>query len=114
MSPLLCGFRKDFSTQHALSHLLEEWKISLDSEGKVGATFLGLSKAFDCLRHDLLIGQLEAYGLSHGALAFRYNYLQWQTTNCKYQWFLQLLGKNNCGCPTGLCPWTDVLQYISK
>ena len=25
MSPLLCGFRKDFSAQHALSRLLEKW-----------------------------------------------------------------------------------------
>ena len=74
LSPLLCAFIKDFSTQHALSRLLEKWKISLDSGGKVGAIFLGLSKAFDCLRHDLLIAKLEAYGLSHCALTFIYNY----------------------------------------
>ena len=53
LSTFLCGFRKDFSTQHALSHLLEKWKISLDSGGKVGAIFLDLSKAFDGWRHDL-------------------------------------------------------------
>ena len=37
--------------------------------------FLDLSKALDCLRHDLFIVELEAYGLSHYALTFIYNYL---------------------------------------
>ena len=76
LSPFYCGFRKDFSTQHALSRLLEKWKISLDSGWKIGAIFLDLSKAFDCLRHDLLIAKLEAYALCHCALTFIYNYLQ--------------------------------------
>ena len=75
LSPFICGFRKDFSSQHALSRLLEKWKISLDSGGKVGAIFLDSSKAFDCLMHDLLIAKLEEYGLSHCALAFICNYL---------------------------------------
>ena len=75
LTPFLCSFRKDFSTQHALSRLLEKWKISLDNGGKVGAIFLDLSKAFDCLRYDPLIAKLEAYGLSHCALTFIYNCL---------------------------------------
>ena len=75
LSPLLCGFRKSFSSQHVLSRLLEKWKIYLDSGGEVGAIFLDLSKAFDCLRHDVLIAKLEAYALSLAALAFIYNYL---------------------------------------
>ena len=44
LSPLICGFRKDFSTQHALSRLLEKWKISLDSGGKLGDIFLDYQK----------------------------------------------------------------------
>ena len=35
LSPFLCGF----STQNALSCLLEKWKISLVSERKVGVIF---------------------------------------------------------------------------
>ena len=52
------------------TRLLEKWKISLDSGGKVGAICLDLSKAFDCLRLDLLLAKLDACGLSHGALTF--------------------------------------------
>ena len=35
-----------------------------------------LSKAFDCLNHDLLIAKLGAYGFSHDALKFIRSYLK--------------------------------------
>ena len=64
LSSLLCGFRKDCSAQHALLRLLEQFKVSLDEGGKAGAVLLDLSKTFDCIRHDLLIAKLDAYGFS--------------------------------------------------
>ena len=33
-----------------------------------------LSKAFDCLKHDLLIAKLNAYGFNYNALAFINSY----------------------------------------
>ena len=41
----------------------------------VGAVLTDLSKAFDCLNHQLLIAKLEAYGFGKEALNFIYNYL---------------------------------------
>ena len=36
---------------------------------------MDLSKAFDCLNHELLIAKLEAYGFSRSALKLVYDYL---------------------------------------
>ena len=75
LSKYLCGFRKGFSTQYALLHLLQSWQQALANSGKVGTILMDLSKAFDCLPHDLLIAKLEAYGLGYHALKFMLSYL---------------------------------------
>ena len=63
LSPKLCGFRKGHSTQHALLNLLKNWqKFFLNKSGVLGTVLMGLSKAYDCLSHDLLLTKLSAYG----------------------------------------------------
>ena len=54
LSPLLCGFREGYGTQHALLRLIETCKKTLDKGGFAGALLMDLSKAFDCLSHELL------------------------------------------------------------
>ena len=44
-------------------------------KGFAGAILMDLSKAFDCLNHELLIAKLEAYGFSRSALKLVYDYL---------------------------------------
>ena len=62
------GFRKGYNTQQCMLKMMEKWKRSVN-EGKVfGALLTNLSKAFDCLDHDLLIAKLNAYGFSLPAL----------------------------------------------
>ena len=63
-----CGFRKGYSTQHCLLVILETWKISVDKCKDFGALEIDLSKAFDCLDHELLTAKPNTYGFSLPAL----------------------------------------------
>ena len=70
-----CGFRKGFSTQHALLVMIEKMKIARDNKEFCAAILTDLSKAFDCICHDNLSAKLNAYGFNQNALKLIYNYL---------------------------------------
>ena len=57
-----CGFRQGHSTQYSLLLMVEKLKKHLDNSGVGGMLLTDLLKAFDCLRNDLLIAKLAAYG----------------------------------------------------
>ena len=75
LSKYQCGFRKGYNSQHCLIALIEKWKKSVDNGGAFGALLTDLSKAFDCLSHELLIAKLHAYGFDKRSLVLIYNYL---------------------------------------
>ena len=75
--------RKAYSTNHVLLRLIEQWKSALDNKNFVEAVLMGLSKAFDCIPHDLLIAKLHAYGFSENSLTFFYSYLKRRNQNVK-------------------------------
>ena len=63
LSVFIAAYRREYSTQHVLIRLIEDWRSKLDNDYLVGAILMHLSKAFDCIPHDLLIARLHAYGL---------------------------------------------------
>ena len=73
--PRLCGFRKGHSTQHALLNLLKNWQKTLGKSGVIGTVLMDLSKAYDCLPHNLLIAKLAAYGFEDSATFLISDYL---------------------------------------
>jgi hypothetical protein len=71
--------------------LLEDWKTSLDKNHYTAAVLMDLSKAFDCLPHDILLGKLSAYGLSPSAVSLLCDYLsnrkqQVRLEGCASEW----------------------------
>ena len=60
LSKYQCVFRKGFGAQHCLLVMLEKWK-NVDKGKVFGALLTNLSKAFDCLTHELIIAKLNAY-----------------------------------------------------
>ena len=73
LSNLISAYRKSYSSNHVLLRLIENWKKSLDNKHFVGTVLMDLSKAFDCILHDLLVVKLHDYGLSEDAV---YSYLK--------------------------------------
>ena len=61
---ILCGFRKAHSMQHASFLLLISWQTSLSRGRFVGSILMDLSKAYDCVKDDLLLAKFQAYGFS--------------------------------------------------
>ena len=58
-----------------LLRLLEYWRKALDNHQSAAVVLIDLSKAFDCLPHDLLIENLRGYGLAPDAVGLLSNYL---------------------------------------
>ena len=74
-SKFLCGYRKGYSTQHCLLYMLEKLKASLDNGMCTGILLTDLSKAFDCISHELIIAKLYAYGFTKNSLSLVCDYL---------------------------------------
>ena len=74
-SKFQCGFRKGFNAQHCLLVMIEKWHKTLDKGGETGAFQTDLSKAFDCIDHNLLIAKLDAYGFEKQSIEFLHSYL---------------------------------------
>ena len=85
LSDKISAYRKSYSTQHVLLKLTEEWRKHLDNNKVVGAVLMDLSKAFDCIPHELLVAKLSAYGFEKNTLKFFLSYLKGrkQATNIK-------------------------------
>ena len=100
LSPYLCGFRKEYNTQLCLIVMLEKWKRALDNGKIAGELLTDLSKAFDCINHELLIAKLHAYGLDYTSLVYIHSYLTYRKQRTKV---------NNC-----FSPWAQIKSGVPQ
>ena len=74
-SKFQCDFWNGFSLQQCFLSMLEKWKLAVDNQKRFWALLWDLSKAFDCLSHDLFIAKLNAYGFNIDSLRLVKDYL---------------------------------------
>lgn len=70
------GFRSGRSTVLAILDLVSFILDGFESREHVGAVFCDLSKAFDCVSHELLIKKLDYYKFSEGSVALLKSYME--------------------------------------
>ena len=103
----LCAFRKGHGCQTTLLRLLEDWKQALDKNHYVAAILMDLSKAFDCLPHDMLLSKLSAYGLSSKSVSLLGNYLSFRKQQVKIQGVVSSWSGIKKGSPSGINTWSS-------
>ena len=75
LNNILCGFRKAHSAPHARFKLLKSWQQVLDNGGFIGTILMDLTKAYDCIPHNLLTAKLEYYVVYKAGLRLLLDYL---------------------------------------
>ena len=76
LSFYLFGYREGHNTEQCLMVMIETWKRAIHKNSAAGGISTDLSKAFDCLCHDILTANVEAYGFGKTALKFVYGYTE--------------------------------------
>ena len=74
LSSCQSGFRPGYSTQDVLLHVTDTWRKAIDNREYVGAVFLDISKAFDCVNHSVLLDKLRKYFLDNAAIGWFESY----------------------------------------
>lgn len=69
------GFRERHSCDLAVLELIDRISTNMDSSKIPFSLFIDLSKAFDCLDHDILLYKPEYYGIRGSAAALMQSYL---------------------------------------
>jgi hypothetical protein len=73
--PTQYGFRPKSSTVHAVQDLMNQVAENAALNQSTVATFIDLSKAFDCLQYDKLFGKLDNLGVRNKELSWFMDYL---------------------------------------
>ena len=87
--------------QHCLLVLLEKCRKVLDKRGFARLLRTDLSKAFDCIDHELLIAKLHAYGFNIKSLEFIHSYLYDRIQRVKINSSFSHWSKLESGIPQG-------------
>ena len=101
LNQLLYGFSEAHTTQHAQFMLIQSWQKRLDESGFVRTILMDLSKAYDCLPHDLIATKIETFALTKQILQLISNYLSYHKQRTKIGSAHSVWANIICGIPQG-------------
>ena len=96
----LAAFMASYGCQTTLLRIVEGWKAALDKSMYIGSVLMDLSKAFDCLPHDLLLAKLKAYGVNEDSCNLMGSYLSNRHQRVK-------IGKN-------VSSWSTIIKCVPQ
>ena len=73
------AYLKRHSTQTSVHRVIDDWLDQINDDSLTGACLLDISKCFDSINHEILLKQLEMYGITSNELNWFSSYLK----NCK-------------------------------
>ena len=82
LSDHISAYRKNYICETSLLKLTEDWRQSLDNKEIVTVISLDLSKAVDCMPHNLLLAKLRAYGVSEHSVSLLENTCMQKPSPC--------------------------------
>ena len=95
------GFRKKFSTDFAITKLLDKVINSLSKKDHIIALFMDLSKAFDTIDHNILLHKLYNYGIRGIVWSWIKSYLSNRQQYVSIDGVKSPISPINCGVPQG-------------
>ena len=101
LSKYQTDFRKGLNAQYCLISMIKKFRKCLDQKGEYAALLTDLSKAFDCLPHDLIIAKLHAYGFDRPSLKLIHSYLTGRFQRVKIGSTYSSYKLIKCGVPQG-------------
>ena len=95
------GFRKQYSTSHALINITENIRKALDDRNIGYGLFVDFQKAFDTVDHQILLAKLNQYGIHGVSNDWFKSYLSNCNQHVSINDFDSNLTSINCGVPQG-------------
>ena len=95
------GFRKKHSTNHALLSIIETIRHNMDNKIFSCGVFVDLEKAFDTVKHSILLSKLHHYGIQGVSNDWVKSYLSNRTQSVSVNGAKSDVSNVTCGVPQG-------------
>ena len=95
------GFKQNCSTIDAVCQLVGDVSLGMDKNIPTTAVLLDVSKAFDTLKHAILVKKLQKYGIHNNALAWITSYLDRREQSVSFGGSGSVSALVTCGVPQG-------------